>query len=433
MNSKILVTIIMIVSATLGLYIGINQVSSQKEGTKDVFNPNIETSGDFSSGDITPISGDSGDIQPSGEDIKSGEEPSEIIDTPKTSRISMPENFKATYMTGWGAGTKSIRESVIKTMKEYGFNAIVLDIKDEGGQLSYNSKVQTAIDIGTSRNMIRDIDAVLKEFHDNGIYVVGRIVTFKDPIYAGSVKTTVAYKKADGTTWKDYSGKAWPNPYNENSWEYPIALAKEAADLGFDEIQFDYIRFPSSEGKVREIAYGFNSATASKADTICAYLTKLMQELAPYNIPISADVFGITTKRDGDFENIGQDFARISGIVDVVCPMVYPSHYANNEYKIAKPDLAPYDTIYRALQDAQKRLLVYSGDSSAKVASIRPYLQDFTASWLGKGNYQTYGTDQVAKQIQATYDLGLKDFTLWDPSNKYCYDAITKVTMKTEE
>lgn len=158
-----------------------------------------------------------------------------------------------------------------------------------------------------------------------------------------------------------------------------------------------------------------------------------MQELAPYNIPISADVFGITTKRDGDFENIGQDFARISGIVDVVCPMVYPSHYANNEYKIAKPDLAPYDTIYRALQDAQKRLLVYSGDSNAKVASIRPYLQDFTASWLGKGNYQTYGTDQVAKQIQATYDLGLKDFTLWDPSNKYCYDAITKVTMKTEE
>ena len=233
----------MIVSATLGLYIGINQVSSQKEGTKDVFNPNIETSGDFSSGDIAPISGDSGDIQPSGEDIKSGEEPSEIIDTPKTSRISMPENFKATYTTGWGAGTKNIRESVIKTMKEYGFNAIVLDIKDEGGQLSYNSKVQTAIDIGSSKNMIKDIDAVLKEFHDNGIYVVGRIVTFKDPIYAGSVKTTVAYKKADGTTWKDYSGKAWPNPYNENSWEYPIALAKEAADLGFDEIQFDYIYY----------------------------------------------------------------------------------------------------------------------------------------------------------------------------------------------
>ena len=439
MNSKVLVTIIIIVSATLGLYLGANQVTSQKENIKDTHSDGLYTpSGDVSNdNNISNVdfSGDGDNTVPSGEQQPTATAtPTPVpTDTVNSNRLAMPENFKATYMTGWGAGTKSIRESVIKTMKEYGFNAIVLDIKDEGGQLSYNSKVQTAIDIGSSRNMIRDIDAVLKEFHDNGIYVVGRIVTFKDPIYAGSVKTTVAYKKADGTTWKDYSGKAWPNPYNENSWEYPIALAKEAAELGFDEIQFDYIRFPSSEGKVKEIAYGFNSATASKADTICAYLTKVMQELAPYNIPISADVFGITTKRDGDFENIGQDFARISGIVDVVCPMVYPSHYANNEYKIAKPDLAPYDTIYRALQDAQKRLLVYSGDSNAKVASIRPYLQDFTASWLGKGNYQTYGTDQVAKQIQATYDLGLKDFTLWDPSNKYCYDAITKVTMKTEE
>ena len=430
MNSKVLVTIIMIISATLGIYIGMNQVSTQKNlDNKDIQSSSgnlISNSGDIlSSDDILP----SGDILISSGDvtIESGDYD---IDVPIsiTNKKNTPDSFKAVYITGWGIGTKSIRESIISTMKEYNYNAIVIDIKDEAGQLSYNSNVQIAKDIGSSKNMIKDITAVLEELHANDIYVVGRIVTFKDPIYAGSIKTTVAYKKADGTTWKDYSNNAWPNPYNENSWEYPIALAKEAAELGFDEIQFDYIRFPSSEGKTSQIAYGFNSSTQTKSQTINAFLTKVMEELEPYDVVVSADVFGITTKRDGDFENIGQDFAKIAGIVDVICPMVYPSHYANNEYKIAKPDLAPYDIVYKSLEDAIKRLEIYSGDSNAKVASIRPYLQDFTASWLGSGNYITYSSKQVAAQIQASYDLGINDFTLWDPSNKYCYDAIKIVS-----
>ena len=340
----------------------------------------------------------------------------------------MPDSLKSVYITGWGIGSKSIRESIITTMKDNGYNAIVIDIKDEAGQLSYNSNVQIAKDIGSSKNMVKDINAVIKELHENGIYVIGRIVTFKDPIYAGSIKTSVAYKKADGTTWKDYSNNAWPNPYNQNSWEYPIALAKEAAEIGFDEIQFDYIRFPSSEGKVSQIAYGFDSNTKTKSDIINAFLTKVMEELKPYNVTISADVFGITTKRDGDFENIGQDFAKIAGIVDVICPMIYPSHYANNEYKVAKPDLEPYKIVYYSLEDAKERLEIYSGDSNAKVANIRPYLQDFTASWLGKGNYITYTKKEVAEQIKACYELGIDDFTLWDPSNKYCYDAIKDVS-----
>ena len=367
----------------------------------------------FSSGDI--LEETSGDAI-----IKDTTQNTDVI----SKTISMPKNLKSVYITGWGMGSKSIRESVISTMKENGYNAVIIDIKDEAGQLSYDSNVQIAKDIGASRNMIKDINSVIKELHDNGIYVVGRIVTFKDPIYAGSIKTSVAYKKADGTTWKDYSNNAWPNPYNQNSWEYPIELAKEAATLGFDEIQFDYIRFPSSEGKVSQIAYGFNSDTYSKSDTINAFLKKVMEELKSYNVTISADVFGITTKRDGDFENIGQDFAKIAGIVDVICPMIYPSHYANNEYKIAKPDLAPYDIVYKALGDAIKRTEIYSGDASAKVANIRPYLQDFTASWLGSGNYITYTKKEVSAQIKACYDLGIDDFTLWDPSNKYCYDAI---------
>lgn len=347
------------------------------------------------------------------------------------------EPIKAVYTTGWVAGTKSLRETMIKNITENNFNAVVLDIKDEAGHLSYNSNVQTAIDINASKNMVKDIKSILQEFHDNGIYVIGRIVTFKDPTYAKTVKD-IAYKKSDNTYWTDRSGNYWPNPYNEASWDYPIALAKEAAELGFDEIQFDYIRFPSSEGRVKQIAFGFNSDSISKSEIINNFLRKAMDELAEYKVKVSADVFGIITKRDGDFENIGQDFKSIASIVDVICPMVYPSHYGYGEYKITKPDLNPYGIVYNSIKDAFKRISITtpSGEiyyNPKDYAEIRPYLQDFTASWLGKGNYQVYGTEAVKDQIQACFDLDVETFTLWDPNNKYCFDALALATLKSGE
>jgi len=336
-------------------------------------------------------------------------------------------SIKAVYSSGWIAGGENSRKEMIKNMNDYGFNAIVIDIKDEAGHLSYQSDVQTAIDIGASRNMIKDVPSIIKEFHENGIYVIGRIVTFKDPTYANAIKD-IAFQTIDGSYWKDKIGNCWPNPYNKNSWNYPIALAKEATEFGFDEIQFDYVRFPSSEGKVKQIAFGFDSNTLSKSQIINQFLTKVMDELSDYKVNVSADVFGIITKRDGDFENIGQDYYSISKIVDVICPMVYPSHYGRGEYKIAHPDLEPYHIIYDAMSDALTRV---SGDSETAIA--RPYLQDFTASWLGRGNYQTYGNEAVRDQIKACYDLGITSFTLWDPSNQYCYEALPMATNNLEE
>lgn len=344
----------------------------------------------------------------------------EIIEIPDTVKEKI--KVKAVYSTGWSVGTKKTRENFIKNIKEYGFNAIVIDIKDESGQLSYNSSVQTAIDIGASKNMIRNIAEVIQEFKLNEIYVIGRIVTFKDPLYAGK-NTDIAYKYSDGTPWKDKSERNWPNPYNKKSWEYPIALAKEACELGFDEIQFDYIRFPSSEGKVKQISFGFDSDVKTKSDIINDFLKNVMEELKEYNVLVSADVFGITTKKDGDFENIGQDFSAIAKIVDIICPMVYPSHYGYNEYNIPKPDKDPYNIIYHSLKDALKRV---ENIPEEERAIIRPYLQDFTASWLLSGNYLVYGTKEVLDQIQATYDVGIEEFMLWDPNNKYCYEALSK-------
>ena len=401
MKKKLLITIFF--SIILGLLISFMLHFNENKKLTNVTS-NIHSSGEFSSGE-------------------------NIFEDANMTPNTTPQIYnpiKAVYSTGWVAGTKNIREAMIKNIVDYGYNAIVVDIKDENGDLSYKSNVQTAIDIKASKNMVSNISDVIQEYHDNGLYVIGRIVTFKDPTYAKNVKE-IAYKKADGSYWTDNAGNYWPNPYNENCWDYPIELAKEAAELGFDEIQFDYIRFPSSEGKVKQINYGFNSDTVTKSQVINKFLTRVMDEMAEYNVRISVDVFGIITKKEGDFENIGQDFKSIMEIVDVVCPMVYPSHYAVGEYKISKPDLNPYDIVYKALEDAYARV---SGDSN--VAEIRPYLQDFTASWLGKGYYQTYDTVAVSKQIQACYDLGLDSFTLWDPSNKYCYDAILNATKSGE-
>lgn len=419
-KKNIIMIVIIIFAITLGVALGVMQVRKNvSEKTRDNENQVI----DIPTNDENKSNIDENENK-NKEDEQKNNENTEIENTKKDVRA------KAVYLTGWSAGTKSKRESTITNLKENGFNAVVIDIKDEAGRLSYSSKVQTAIDIKASQGMISNIENVIKEFHDNDIYVIGRIVTFKDPLYAKN-NTANAYHYADGSVWKDYSGNNWPNPYNRDSWEYPIALAKEAATLGFDEIQFDYVRFPSSEGKVKQISFGFDSDTKSKADTINSFLEKVMAELKEYNVVVSVDVFGITTKKKGDFENIGQDFAKIAQIVDVICPMVYPSHYAYNEYKIAKPDTNPYGIIYGALKDAKTRISELG--EVEKVAVIRPYLQDFTASWLGKGNYITYGTKQVKDQIQACFDLRIDEFTLWDPSNKYCYDALGQASWMSEE
>ena len=452
MKKEYVSIIVITVAVILGLLIGFNDnfFIQEEVNSDDLLVSGDLNSGDFSGDVIENISGDFSEIPDDNfvevippetidDNILSGE--TSVDEQPVTPPINViqtdkyiPENIKAVYATGWVIGTKSIREDVVSTLKENGYNAIVIDIKDEAGQLSYISSVQTAKDIGASVKMISNVKEIVQQLKDEGFYVIGRIVTFKDPIYASKV-SSIAYKKEDGSIWKDYSGNCWPNPYNKESWNYPIEIAKEAAEIGFQEIQFDYIRFPSSEGKTSTIVYGFDRATKSKSDMINGFLEKAMKELKPYNVVVSADVFGITTKRDGDFENIGQDFSKIASIVDVICPMVYPSHYANNEYKISRPDKEPYKVVTESMLDAFERYDSYvnthSGDSKEiKLAKFRPYIQDFTASWLGKGNYIVYGNKEVATQIQALYDLKIYDFCLWDPNNKYCYTAIKDAVIK---
>jgi hypothetical protein len=261
--------------------------------------------------------------------------------------------------------------------------------------------------------------ALLKE-HD--IYTIARLVCFKDPLRA-RLNPELAIMDKSGQTWTDRSGVAWLNPYNTDSWEYLATLAKEAAKIGFDEIQLDYVRFPA-DGSLDQIDYGIEAIDKSKAEIISEFIKYIRAELDTTSARLSADVFGIIAVSRGDFEGIGQDLDLMFLDLDSVCPMIYPSHFANdrqngigqiiNGVLFERPDLDPYGVVYNILIMTKNRI---PDDESHAV--VRPYLQAFTASYLGSGYYQVYGALEVIEQINAVYDAGFEEWILWNHSGRY--------------
>lgn len=330
---------------------------------------------------------------------------------PKT--VSAPVKVKGVYLTGWTAGTKSKISHFIDLLNKTELNTLVIDVKDDEGRVTYKSGVPLAKEIGSSLKMVSDINALLKQLKDNKVHTIARIVVFKDPILAQKRPDT-ALKNKDGSLWRGRGSILWLNPSNTESWKYSIDLAKEAAQLGFDEIQFDYVRYPS-EGKVKTIDYGEPEQTFDKRKAINSFLAEAKKELEPLGVPVSADVFGIITTDYGDVEKIGQDIEQVGLNIDYISPMVYPSHYALGQYGIKKPDLEPYNVVYKSLSTAKTRIDKIPNYK----AKIRPYLQDFTATWLGSGNYKKYTAEDVKTQIKAAYDSGLDEWILWSASNKY--------------
>ncbi|NTV91464.1 MAG: putative glycoside hydrolase, partial [Clostridiales bacterium] len=306
-------------------------------------------------------------------------------------------------------------------------NAVVVDIK-EGGKVNYKSSIPFISENDLDINYYNP-EKVLKKLHDNNIYVIGRIVVFRDNGLA-TVKPELAVKKIDGTSWKENKKKdgAWTNPYKEEVWDYNIKIAEEAINLGFDEIQFDYVRFPTA--KKSEVNYA--GETKAKKEMINAFLKRAKEKIHDeMGVPVSADVFGIIAESKSDGEAIGQDLDTVGLDIDYISPMVYPSHYAKgqevNGVTFAKPDFEPYQVVLQTLLKAKTRISAVSGYN----AKVRPYLQDFTASYLKKGDYQEYGAKQVREQIQAVYDAGFEEWILWDGRNTYTTEALEKDVSQT--
>jgi hypothetical protein len=334
----------------------------------------------------------------------------------QVSPIKKPDAVKALYLTGWTAGTASRLDFFINLAKKTEINSYVIDIKDDDGLVGYESGIPAVREINAWKNKY-DADKVIKTLHDNNIYVIGRLVCFKDPVLSLK-RVDLAVKNKNGGLWRDNFGKTWLDPYNRDSWPYIIDIAKEAIQKGFDEIQFDYIRFPN-DGDKR--AMNFHSGGEEKYEAINEFLAYAKRELP--NIIISADVFGIICESPEDTEDIGQYLELIGKDIEYISPMVYPSHYALgqivNNIKFQKPDLEPYAVVYNSLVKAKNRI----DQLENYKAGIRPYLQGITASWLKQGNYQSYGPKQIKEQIQAVYDAGLTEWIIWDPSCKYPEEA----------
>jgi hypothetical protein len=329
---------------------------------------------------------------------------------------------KAIYLTGVSAGLTKTLDKYIDIINRTELNAVVIDIKDNG-VVNYPSAVPAVAEYGLFVKYF-DPEKVIKKLHDNNIYVIARLVCFRDDRLAMK-NTDLAIKRTDGTIWKEDKKNnkgAWTNPYLKEVWKYNIDIAKEAISKGFDEIQFDYVRFPTA--KKSEVNYG--DVVPTKADAICNFLKLASQEIHDAGVPVSADVFGIIAESKRDGENLGQDLERIGLDIDGISPMVYPSHYAKgqevNGVAFPKPDLEPYGVVYQTLLKAKDRL----SKIPEYKAVIRPYLQDFTATWIGKGNYQTYGAEQVRQQIKAVYDAGYEEWILWNSGNTYSVDAFEK-------
>ncbi|NLX65070.1 MAG: putative glycoside hydrolase [Clostridiaceae bacterium] len=336
-----------------------------------------------------------------------------------------PVKVKALYLTG-STVAKSI-DHYIDLVNRTELNSLVIDIK-ENGYINYESQIPLAQELSLYKK-VYDVKEVLKKCHDNNIYVIGRIVVFRDNGLSNQ-KTEYGIKKPNGSLWKEGKMGSWTNPYIKEVCDYNIEIAKEAVELGFDEIQFDYVRFPTT--KANEVTYGEN--VPPKSEAINEFLRRAVNEIKKVkDVPVSADIFGIVIESDRDGKAIGQLFDQIGMDIDYISPMIYPSHYANasdgvfgngvgqtiNGVLFTAPDLEPYNVVYQALLKTKSRISQVPGYK----AKVRPYLQDFTIR-MKEGYYQEYGAKQVREQIQAVYDAGYEEWILWDGSNTYSESAL---------
>ena len=352
--------------------------------------------------------------QPHVSDIHINQPPADL----KSMRV--PEMVKGIYLTGYTAGGQRFYQ-LLDLINRTELNAVVIDTKNDSGIVTYESKNETARFVGANRIIqIKDMEKRLAELKENNVYAIARIVAFKDTL-AGSMRPDLAVKTTSGTIWRDNAGNAWLNPYNRESWEYILEIAQETAALGFDEIQFDYVRFPT-DGNRKIIDYGEAGDKETMSQAICGFLEYATEKLNSMGVYVSADIFGQVTTNTDDM-GLGQQLEDLTVSTNILSPMVYPSHYYPGVYGVSYPDFEPYKIVLTSISRAQKRIeeLNHSGDK----AVLRPWLQDFTASYLKQG-YQIYGPKQVREQIQAVYDSGVGQWLLWNAGNYYTEGALLK-------
>lgn len=327
-----------------------------------------------------------------------------------------PVKVKGIYVSGPVAGISRMDE-LIELVDQTELNAMVIDIKNDEGRVTYDMQSEQVLGIEAGTGYIPDIEELVSRCKEKDIYLIARIVAFRDP-YLAEKKPEWAVHTKDGEIFRDKSGLAWVNPYQRGVWDYLVEIAGEAAAAGFDEVQFDYIRF-STDIRADEVDYGPEAGRADKIEIITEFTEYLYEKLAPLGVYVAADVFGTVIENETDQEIVGQDYVKMAEHLDYICPMIYPSHYRNGSYGIAVPDADPYHTIFGACSASVQELSAIPEDGRAQV---RAWLQSFTASWVP--GHISYGPKQIREEIKGAYDAGYEEWILWNAAVRYQRDSL---------
>lgn len=335
-------------------------------------------------------------------------------------KVEYPKDgVKGIYVTSNSTQGAKMDE-LVKFIKDSNLNTMVIDVKDDTGNITM--KLNTG-NKQVDKNTLDIVDGkkLLKKLHDNNIYPIARIVTFKDTKLANE-HPEWTFRNSDGSVWTNGKGDSFVNPFMKEVWKYDIDVAKAAAKAGFQDIQFDYVRFPEGfENQADSLTYNKgeykNSQMSSgdqRVDTITKFLEYANKELKPMGVNVSADVFGYSALVE-NAPGIGQSFPKISKNVDAISSMIYPSHWSNGDFGLQAPDTEPYKTVNRYIQKENSLLDTLGKDKPIS----RPWIQDFTASYLGAGNYIDYDAKAISEEVQALKDNGVNEFLLWNAGNDY--------------
>lgn len=344
--------------------------------------------------------------------------------------LKTPPTVKAIYMTACVASTPDFRNTLTRLIDETEINSVVIDIKDYTGSISFATEEPLFSEAERKGCFAPDMREFIGVLHDKGVYVIGRVTVFQDPIMARKRPDLAIQRESDKSVWRDYKGLSFIDVSAREYWDYIITLTKVSYRAGFDEINFDYIRFPS-DGNMTDIYYPWSEerilldpqlGKAQALEDFFAYLESRLKDSGPSTgstgspqassgqAPVlSADFFGMTTTNTDDL-NIGQVLERALPYFDYIAPMVYPSHYPPNFIGLSNPAANPYTVVKYSLDKAFER-------ASSTPEKIRPWLQDFDLGAI-------YTSEMVRAQIQATYDAGFSSWMLWDAANTYTKAAL---------
>lgn len=342
-------------------------------------------------------------------------------------QFEYPDAVRGIYVTGYSAGGSKFN-SLVDLIEKTELNTMVIDVKEDNGHLTFTPEEGSPYE-DMAQDYIKEPEKMMEVLEEKGIYPIARIVVFKDSVLAKK-RPELSFKK-NGQVWVNGKGEAFVNPFQKEVWEYNIEVAKMAAKMGFQEIQFDYVRFPEGfETRDKELDYSLGDYKDSDLDdvqkrvqAVTDFVKYAREELSNYDVDVSVDIFGYAATIE-EAPGIGQNFSKISENVDIISSMIYPSHWTSY-FGIENPDAEPYKLVKEYAKVENKVL-----GALEEPPLSRPWLQDFEAPWLYSGATKQYGKAEVEAQIKALYENGINEFLLWNAGNTYTENVDYTIGLK---